>query len=52
MKTKEIQDIIKDISRKTNEGKVVNLAFKLSSISTNNMTQMLFKKKVIYLKPC
>ncbi len=45
MRTKEIQEIIKDISRKTNEGKVVNLTFKLSSISTNNMTQMLFKKK-------
>jgi hypothetical protein len=46
MRTKEIQEIIKDISRKTNEGKVVNLTFKLSSISTNNMTQMLFKKRL------
>jgi hypothetical protein len=46
MRTKENQEIIKDISRKTNEGKVVNLTFKLSSISTNNMTQMLFKKRL------
>jgi hypothetical protein len=45
MRTKEIQEIIKDISRKTNEGKVVNVTFKLSS-STNNMTQMLFKKRL------
>jgi cytochrome P450 len=45
MRTKEIQETIKDIYKETNEGKVVNLTFKLSSISTNNLTQMLFKKR-------
>jgi hypothetical protein len=45
MRTKEIQETIKDIYRKTIEGKMANLTFKLSFISTNNMTQMLFKKK-------
>ncbi len=48
MRTKKIQEIIKDISRKANEGKVVNLTFKLSSISTNNTTQMLFKKGYLF----
>jgi hypothetical protein len=46
MRTKEIRETIKDIYKEANEGKAVDLTFKLSSISTNHMTQML-----IYLKP-
>jgi cytochrome P450 len=45
MRTQEIQETIKEIYRETNEGKVVNLTFKLSSLATNHMTQMLFKKR-------
>ncbi|CAM6015959.1 unnamed protein product, partial [Sphagnum balticum] len=45
MRTQEIQETIKEIYKETNEGKVVNLTFKLSSLATNHMTQMLFKKR-------
>jgi hypothetical protein len=45
MRTKEIWETIKDIYKETNEGKTVDLTLKLSSISTNHMTQMLFKKR-------
>ncbi|CAK9231513.1 unnamed protein product [Sphagnum troendelagicum] len=45
MRTKEIRETIKDIYKEANEGKVVDLTFKLSSISTNHMTQMLFRKR-------
>ncbi len=43
MRTKEIWETIKDIYKEANEGKAVDLTFKLSSISTNHMTQMLFR---------
>jgi cytochrome P450 len=45
MRTKEIRETIKDIYKEANEGKAVDLTLKLSSISTNHMTQMLFKKR-------
>jgi hypothetical protein len=45
MRTQEIQETINEIYGETNEGKVVNLSFKLSSLATNHMTQMLFKKR-------
>ncbi|CAM6040225.1 unnamed protein product [Sphagnum compactum] len=45
MRSQEIQEAIKEIYRETNEGKVVNLSFTLSSLTTNHMTQMLFKKR-------
>ncbi len=45
MRTKEIRETIKDIYKEANEGKAVDLTFKLSLISTNHMTQMLFRKR-------
>ncbi|CAM6011272.1 unnamed protein product [Sphagnum balticum] len=42
LRTKEIQETIKDIYKETKEGKVVNLTVKLASVSTNNLTQMLY----------
>jgi cytochrome P450 len=45
LRTKEIQETIEDIYKETKEGKVVNLTVKLISISTNNLTQMLFRKR-------
>jgi cytochrome P450 len=45
MRTKEIRETIKDIYKEANEGKAVDLTLKLSSISTNHMTQMLFRKR-------
>jgi hypothetical protein len=45
MRTKEIRETIKDIYKEANEGKAVDLTLKLTSISTNHMTQMLFKKR-------
>jgi hypothetical protein len=45
MRTKEIWETIKDIYKEANEGKAVDLTFKLSLISTNHMTQMLFRKR-------
>ncbi len=45
MRTKEIRETIKDIYKEAIEGKAVDLTFKLSSISTNHMTQMLFRKR-------
>ncbi len=45
MRTKEIRETIKDIYKEANEGKAVDLTLKLSSISMNHMTQMLFKKR-------
>jgi cytochrome P450 family 1 subfamily A polypeptide 1 len=45
MRTKEIRETIKDIHNEANEGKVVDLTLKLSSISMNHMTQMLFRKR-------
>jgi cytochrome P450 len=44
-RTKEIKETIKDIYKEANEGKAMDLTFKLSSLSTNHMTQMLFKKR-------
>jgi hypothetical protein len=45
MRTKEIWETIKDIYKEANEGKAVDLSLKLSSLSTNHMTQMLFRKR-------
>jgi ribosomal protein L17 len=45
MRIKEIRETIKDIYEEANEGKMMDLTFKLASISTNHMTQMLFRKR-------
>jgi hypothetical protein len=45
MRTKEIRETIKDIYKEASEGKTMDLTFKLSSISMNHMTQMLFRKR-------
>jgi cytochrome P450 len=45
MRTKEIRETIKDIYKEANEGKATDLTFKLSTISMNHMTQMLFRKR-------
>jgi cytochrome P450 len=45
MQTKEISETIKDIYKEANEGKLVDLSLKISSISMNHMTQLLFSKR-------
>ncbi len=39
--------MIKDIYMEAQDDKVIDLNFKLSSLSTNNITQMLFKKRYV-----
>jgi cytochrome P450 len=45
LRTKEIQETIKEIYMEAQEGKVVDVNAKLSSFSTNHMTQLLFGKR-------
>jgi cytochrome P450 len=47
MRTAEIHAMIKDIYMEAQDDKVIDLNFKLSSISTNNITQMLFRKRYV-----
>jgi hypothetical protein len=47
MRTAEIHAMIKDIYMEAQDDKVIDLNFKLSSLSTNNITQMLFKKRYV-----
>jgi hypothetical protein len=47
MRTAEIHAMIKDIYMEAQDGKVIDLNFKLSSLSTNNITQMLFRKRFV-----
>ncbi|KAH8959956.1 hypothetical protein BDL97_06G104900 [Sphagnum fallax] len=45
MRTAEIHAMIKDIYVEAQDDKVIDLNFKLASLSTNNITQMLFRKR-------
>ncbi|KAH9568060.1 hypothetical protein CY35_03G057600 [Sphagnum magellanicum] len=45
MRTAEIHAMIQDIYVEAQEDKVIDLNFKLSSLATNNITQMLFRKR-------
>ncbi|CAK9275169.1 unnamed protein product [Sphagnum jensenii] len=45
MRTAEIHAMIKDIYVEAQDNKVIDLNFKLASLSTNNITQMLFRKR-------
>jgi cytochrome P450 len=45
LRTKEIQETIKEIYMEAQEGKVMDVNAKLSSFSTNHMTQLLFGKR-------
>jgi cytochrome P450 len=45
LRMKEIQETIKDIYLEAQEGKVVDVNTKLTSFSTNHMTQILFGKR-------
>jgi cytochrome P450 len=45
LRMKEIQETIKEIYMEAQEGKVVDVNAKLSSFSTNHMTQLLFGKR-------
>jgi hypothetical protein len=47
MRTAEIHAMIKDIYMEAQDDKVIDLNFKLSSLSTNNITQMLFRKRYV-----
>ncbi len=45
MRTKEINSTINDIYMESEEGKVVDLKFQLSSLIINILTQMMFRKR-------
>jgi hypothetical protein len=45
LRMKEIQETIKEIYMEAQEGKVVDVNTKLTSFSTNHMTQILFGKR-------
>jgi cytochrome P450 len=47
MRTAEIHAMIKDIYVEAQDDKVIDLNFKLASLSTNNITQMLFRKRCV-----
>jgi cytochrome P450 len=47
MRTAEIHAMIKDIYEEAEDDKVIDLNFKLSSIFTNNIIQMLFRKRCV-----
>ncbi|KAH8959949.1 hypothetical protein BDL97_06G104200 [Sphagnum fallax] len=45
MRTAEIHAMVKDIYMEAQDDKVIDLSFKLASVSTNNTTQTLFRKR-------
>jgi hypothetical protein len=47
MRTKEINSTINDIHMESGEGKVVDLRFRLSSLSINILTHMMFRKRCL-----
>jgi cytochrome P450 len=47
MRTKEISSTINDIHMESEEGKVVNLKSRLSSLSINILTNMMFRKRCL-----
>ncbi len=47
MRTKEINSTINDIYMESEEGKVVDLKFQLSSLIINILTQMMFRKRCL-----
>jgi hypothetical protein len=47
MRTAEIHAMVKDIYMEAQDDKVIDLSFKLASVSTNNTTQTLFRKRYV-----
>jgi cytochrome P450 len=47
MRTAEIHAMLKDIYKEAQDDKAIDLNLKVSSVSTNNITQMLFRKRYV-----